>query len=213
MDEHIIEALGKTKITINNGKITKIEEPQIEYCPLFHKHRGIEKLNKKSIKENIKFRINDFGMCTSKRELYFDDFLSFGISETISTLLKEKIIDATIMVCEGAGTVILQNPRMVQGIGGRVSALIKTSPIKEIIEEIGEKNILNPRTVEINQIEGLKKAITRGYKKIAVTVAISSDLEEIRKIEKEYDDVEVYIFVVHTSKASIKDAKINIPHK
>ena len=212
MDEHIIEALGKTKITINDGKITKIEEPEVEYCPLFHKHRGIEKLNKETIRENIEFRINDFGMCTPKRKLYLDDFLSFGISETISTLISEKIIDTSIIVCEGAGTVIIKDPRMVQGIGGRVSALIKTSPIKEIIEEIGENNILNPKTVEINQIEGLKKAISQGYKKIAVTVALSADVEEIRKIEKEYDDVEVYIFVVHTTKASIEDAKTFFKH-
>lgn len=208
MDEHIIEALGKAKVTINDGKVTKIEEPLIEYCPLFHKHKGIEKLTKETIKENIEFRIEDFGMCTPQRILYMKDFLSFGISETISTLMEEKIIDATIMVCEGAGTVILQDPRMIQGVGGRVSALIKTSPIKEIIDEIGENNILNPKTVEINQIEGLKKAINQGYKKIAVTIALASDAEEIRELEKEYPDVEIYIFVVHTSKVSMEDAKI-----
>lgn len=212
MDEHIIEALGKAKVTINDGKVTKIEEPQIEYCPLFHKHRGIEKLNKETIKENIEFRIKDFGMCTPKRKLYLDDFLSFGISETISTLIEEKIIDTSIIVCEGAGTVIIKDPRMVQGIGGRISAFIKTTPIKEIIKEIGENNILNPKTAEINQIEGLKKAIKQGYKKIAVTVALSSDAEAIRTIEKEHSDVEVYIFVVHTSNASLEDAETFFKH-
>ena len=42
MDEHIIEAMGRAKITIKDGKVIDVEDPKIEYCPLFHKHRGID---------------------------------------------------------------------------------------------------------------------------------------------------------------------------
>ena len=44
MDKHVIEALGRARITVQDGKVVDVGEPKIEYCPLFHKHRGIEKL-------------------------------------------------------------------------------------------------------------------------------------------------------------------------
>ena len=79
MTEHIIEALGKSRITIENGKVVDVTEPEIEYCPLFDHHRGIKKLTKEVIAKNIQFRIDDFGMCTANRQLRMKDFLNFGI--------------------------------------------------------------------------------------------------------------------------------------
>ena len=89
MSEHIIEALGLSQITIKDGKVIEVTEPQVEYCPLFDHHRGIKKLTKEVIAENIQFRIDDFGMCTANRQLRMKDFLSFGISEIMCTLLVE----------------------------------------------------------------------------------------------------------------------------
>ena len=53
MDKHVIEALGKARVTVQDGKVVDVGEPKIEYCPLFHKHRGIEKLTEEEIKKNI----------------------------------------------------------------------------------------------------------------------------------------------------------------
>lgn len=69
MDEHVIEALGKARIKIKNGKVVEVGEPMLNYCPIFDKFRGIKHLDKKSIQENIQFRIDDFGMCTPDRKL------------------------------------------------------------------------------------------------------------------------------------------------
>ena len=206
MDEHIIEALGKSKIVIKDGKIVNIGEPKIDYCPLFHKHRNIEKLTKDKIKENIEFRIKDFGMCTAEREIRMKDFLTFGISEITSSLIEENIIDCAVMVCEGCGTVILDNPEIVQGVGGRVSGLIKTSPIPEIIEKIGIENVADPKNTTINQVEGVKLAINRGFKNIVVTFAGCDGLNEIQKLKDSNPDVNIYIFGVHTTGLSKKDA-------
>ena len=90
MEEHIIEALGKSRIVIQNGKVISVEDPVIDYCPLFDKYRGIKKLTKESIKDNIEFRIKDFGMCTENRRFPSEDFLSIGASEIISTLIKKE---------------------------------------------------------------------------------------------------------------------------
>lgn len=207
MSEHIIEALGLSKIRIKAGKVIEVSEPEVEYCPLFDHHRGIKKLTPEVIAENIQFRIDDFGMCTPKRQLRMKDYLNFGISEIMSTLLDENIIDCVVMVLEGCGTLIVNEPELVQGIGGRVSGLVKTSPIPELIAKFDEELIVNPETAEINQIKGIELAIKHGFKNIAVTVALASDSEKIKQLQKENPDINIYVFVVHTSKLSAEDAR------
>ena len=207
MSEHIIEALGKSRITVKDGKVIEVTEPEVEYCPLFDHHRGIKKLTTDVIAKNIQFRIDDFGMCTAERQLRMKDFLSFGISEIMCTLLDENVIDSVVMVLEGCGTLIVTEPELVQGIGGRVSGLVKTSPIPELIAEMGEENIVNPETAEIDQIEGIRLAISKGFKDIAVTIALASDIDEIERLKEENPDVNIYVFVVHTTKRTPEEAR------
>lgn len=207
MSKHTIEALGLSRVTVENGKVVDVTEPQVDYCPLFHKYQGIEKLTKESIAKNIQFRIDDFGMCTEKRQLRMKDFLSFGISEILSTLLKEGEIDCAIMVCEGCGTVIITESEMAQGVGGRVSGLVETSPIPEVIEGIGKENVVDSKTAKIDQVEGIRLAISKGYKNIAVTIALASDAEKINQLKKDYPDINIYVFVVHTSKRTPEEAR------
>lgn len=38
-----MEALGKTRVRVRDGRVVEVSQPLIEYCPLFHKYRGIEK--------------------------------------------------------------------------------------------------------------------------------------------------------------------------
>lgn len=205
-DEHVIEAMGKSRIVVKKGKVVEVSEPEIDYCPLFDKYRGIKQLDNQSITDNIEFRIGDFGMCTPDRVLRMKDFLSFGVSEILSTLLEEEIIDCVVAVCEGCGTVLLNEAEMVQGVGGRVSGLVSTTPIKEIIDSIGSENVLDPENCEINQLKGARKAIEKGYKNIAVTIVSAKDAQNLRQLEKEYEDVKIYIFVVHTTGLKEEDA-------
>lgn len=211
-DQHVIEALGKARVVVKKGKVIEVGKPEIDYCPLFHKYRGIKKITSQAIMENIEFRIEDFGMCTPQRMLKMRDFLSFGISEILSTLLDEGWIDCVVAVCEGCGTVILTDSELVQGVGGRVSGLVSTTPIEEITETIGRKNVLHPEQCTIDQAQGALKAIEMEYKKIAVTIVEAGDAEQLRKIEKRFNDVEIYLFVVHTTGTSQKDAETLFDH-
>ncbi|MGD1060890.1 MAG: DUF2099 family protein, partial [Methanomassiliicoccales archaeon] len=68
-DRHVIEALGRTRVVIENGRVTEVGEPQVIYCPLFYKKRGIEELTSDIVRQNIEFRIQDFGMCTPDRQM------------------------------------------------------------------------------------------------------------------------------------------------
>ncbi|MBI5680340.1 MAG: DUF2099 family protein [Methanobacterium sp.] len=207
MDEHVIEALGKTRIVVKKGKVVEVGEPKINYCPLFDKYRGIKEITPESARENIEFRIKDFGMCTPHRKLRMKDFLSFGVSETLGTLLEEKIIDCAVIVSEGCGTAIITDPEFVQGMAGRISAFLSTSPIIEIINTIEAENVLNPENAEINQIKGALKAIDMGYKNIAVTILSPEDAKKLRDLEKEYEDIKIYIFAAHVSEMSKEDSK------
>jgi putative methanogenesis marker protein 8 len=134
------------------------------------------------------------------------DFLSFGVSETLGTLLEEKIIDCAVIVSEGCGTTIVTDPEFVQGMAGRISAFLSTSPIIEIINAIGVQNILNPENTEIDQIKGALKAIDMGYKNIAVTILSPDDAQKLRGIESEHEDIKIYIFAAHVSEMSKKDS-------
>lgn len=207
MDEHVIEALGKARIVVRNGKVVEVGEPEINYCPLFDKYRGIKEITKEAAKENIEFRIEDFGMCTANRILRMKDFLSFGVSETLGTLLDEGIIDCAVIVSEGCGTVIVTDPEFVQGMAGRISAFLSTSPINEIIDAVGHQNVLDPESAEIDQINGALKAIDMGYKDIAVTIISPQDAEKLREIEMEHEGVNIYIFAAHVTGMSKEDAE------
>lgn len=206
-DKHIIEALGKTEIIIENGEITKIGEPNIDYCPIFGKYHNIEHITKEDIKKNIEYRINDFGMCTPNRKTKLKDMLSVGVSEILRSNVELGNIDCVVGACEGTGTVLITDPDTVQGVGGRVSGLISTTPIPEVINKLGKENILDPENATLNQLEGLKKALKLGYKNIALTILPSEMIKEIREYPVP-SDVNVYIFVAHTTKTKKEDVKM-----
>ncbi|WP_427003057.1 methanogenesis marker 8 protein [Methanobrevibacter intestini] len=208
MSEHIVEAIGLSKVTIKDGKVIDVSEPKLDYCPLFHHHRGMEKITKEAIWNNIQFRIDDFGMCTPNRKLRMKDFISFGISEIMSTLIEENVIDCAVVVCEGCGTLIVTESELVQGIGGRVSGLVKTQPIPELFDQLGIENILDPETAKIDQIAGIELAIKQGYKNMAVTIALAQDALKIQELKKAHPDVNIYTFVVHTSNRTKEEARI-----
>jgi putative methanogenesis marker protein 8 len=208
-DKHVIEALGKVRVVIENGEITEVGSSEVKYCPMFHAMHGVKELNEEFIRKNINFRIKDFGMCTPERIVEMDDAVTVGISEILKTNMEMGNIDCVVGACEGAGTVIMTNSRIVQGVGARVSGLVSTTPIPEVIEKLEQKDsvVLNSETAELNQLEGLKLAIDNGYKNIAVTILPSQMVREIREYPVD-DDVNVYIFVAHTTGANPDEVKM-----
>lgn len=208
-DRHVIETLGKVRVVIENGEITEVGSSEMKYCPMFHAMHGVEELDEEFIRKNINFRISDFGMCTPQRLIEMDDLVTVGISEILKTNMEKGNIDCVVGACDGAGTVIMTNPRVVQGVGGRVSGLVSTTPIPEVIQGLEQKGsvVLDSQTAELNQLEGLKIALEEGYKNIAVTILPSPVVEEIRNYPVD-DDVNIYIFVAHTTGAGMDEVKM-----
>jgi len=207
-ERHVMEVQGKTRVVVENGKVVEVGTPITEYCPIFDKVRGVKKFTPKTAKENVEFRMKDFGMFTTERELEMEIFVGFGASETFMTALRRGLLDTTVTVCDGAGTVITSNPKLCQGMGSRISGLIETTPIKGLIKRIEAAGgvVLDPETASIDQVAGVEKALELGYKKIGVSVANINDLREIRKIEKE-NGAEITAFGVHATSIPESEAK------
>lgn len=201
-DRHVFETLGKARVVIEDGEVVEIGKPVLSYCPLWEKMRGIKELNRQVIKENVEFRIRDFGMCTADRELELEVFVGFGTSETFMTALRRGLLDAAVTVCEGAGTVVTSNPALVQGIGARLSGVIETTPVEGILKKVKlkEGEVLNPPRIDQNA--GLQMAIRKGYERVGVTVATLEDAQKCRATSEN-----AVIFGVHLTGISRKDAR------
>jgi putative methanogenesis marker protein 8 len=204
-DEHIIEAIGRSRIVIRDGKVVEVGEAIIADCPLAKRFAyPIPAITKDAIKANIEHRIKAFGMCTATREVLDSrEFVGFGASELLSFGLKIGFIDAVVLACDGAGTVVVTKPEMVQGIGGRMSGLIRTSPHPSVIDRIEQDGgiVLDKKHAIIDQIAGVALAVSEGYHMIAVTVATPDVAAAIRKIHSD-----TFIFAVHATGLSAEDA-------
>jgi len=185
-------------VTISNGKVIKISKPTITHCPLagflYKGLKGSENFPisrlKIWLKKVIEEKITQFGFCTKDRVLW-DNGVSvpYGASEIIAYGLRSKIIDISVIVCDGAGTVTVSIPQVVQGIGGRMHSVLRTSAIPEVIERLhkyGCRTINNSGVID--QKRGVIEAAKEGYKNIAVTVNAyqGESLKSIRALEKQY---------------------------
>jgi putative methanogenesis marker protein 8 len=208
-DEHIMEAVGKTRVKIKKGIVVEVGEPLIKECPLAEKFsQPVFSFNKVSVRANMEERIRKAGMFTKDRELLSEeDFVPFGASEMLTTGLISSLIDAAVIASDGAGTVVVTKPALVQGIGGRMSGLIRTSPLKEVIDgiEANGGHVLDPHKATIDQVRGAALAKSLGHSRIAVTVASAKDAMEIREA-----DSEAMIIGVHLTGISKRDAELMV---
>lgn len=183
-DEHVLEAIGRSRVVVKEGMVIEVGPPMIRECPLAKKFSTpVDIITPEKVRRNIESRISSYGMCTENRLLESSqDFVTFGASEMISQGLRAKILGAAVIACDGAGTVITSNPDLVQGIGGRMSGLVSTSPIPKLIERIKSLGgaVLDGETARIDQVEGTDFAYQRGYSNVAVTITDPADGERIR---------------------------------
>jgi putative methanogenesis marker protein 8 len=205
-DIHVIEAVGRSKIIIRNGKVAEVSVSQLRQCPLAKKFAlPINDITPDAVKANIEHRMESWGMCQPHRKISGSvDFVGFGASELISCGILSGSLDAAVLACDGAGSVIVTTPEMVQGIGGRMSGLVSTSPLAEEIDRI-EKNggiVLDRVHATIDPVLGVSQAYEKGFRHVAVTVA-SADVAVA--IHEKHPDT--FIFGVHMSGIAEADAK------
>jgi len=124
------------------------------------------------------------------------------------TALHRGLLDACVTACEGAGTVITSSPTLAQGIGSRISGLVETTPIPELISRIEKAGgtVLDPKTAALDQVAGVEKAVDMGHKQIGVSVVCAPDVRKMRQLEKEHG-VEIVTFGVHVTGMGHEEAK------
>ncbi len=207
-DIHVLRYFSSF-ISVSDGKVINVTDPALSYCPLAgHLYNGLKSVDgadkeavKAEIKKAIESKIKDYGLFTAQRILASDNTaIQYGASEMLMFALNKKAVDAAVIVCDGAGTIITDKGGVVQGIGARVNSLLLTSPIKETIERLNELGcfVIFEKAL-IDQVRGVEKAIEAGYKKIAVTVS-GHDVEKLKEIRRmESENIAITILVVCTT--------------
>lgn len=193
----------------NGGNLTAIKATPIpiKYCSLMIKlleevggENALDIINSLNTDDRIK---QEKAMCKLINDIvikggYFDTNrplnsceanVLFGASETMSSAFKSGLIDAAVIVSNNLGTIITTNDCNTQGAVKRMTGLFHTSPSQKIMDTAYEEGIIPvfPYTAEIDQLEGVKKAISLGYKNIAVSVAADDNYlhEELKQLENE----------------------------
>lgn len=216
-DVHITRMFGSYVLLKNeNGslKAVRATEIPIKYCPLMLKLLKevggdyAETLIKTLESEDKE--LQEKAMCNLINEVvikggYFDTNrplnsceanVLFGASETMSSAFKNNLIDAAVIVSNNLGTIITTNASNTQGAVKRMTGLFYTSPSEKIVDTAIDSKIIPvfPYTANIDQLEGVKKAISLGYKNIAVSVAAGDNYLHKELAELEKDGVNIYKF-------------------
>ncbi len=170
--EHEIYCCG-SRVRISEKGVEVLSEPQVERCPLHDTLYGTERITVDTVRKSVERKISDFGFCCRERAFDAEPVVAYGASEMMRVWLEKRLIDCAVVVSEGAGTVITRNGRLVQAIGARLTGIVRTSAIPEIIDQIeaNEGLVLSREDARIDQLEGLRQAGQLGFKRVAVSVA------------------------------------------
>jgi putative methanogenesis marker protein 8 len=210
MSEHILE-MAKALVKVKDGKIEVLTNLMIHHCPLRNDLYGCGEESRETVEKILRKHIEEFGMFSPNRVLEIDQKpVGFGASEIIMDAMTEGLVDAAVVVCEGAGTAVITRPEVLQAVGAHMTGLISTQPIKETQDGLKQKGcLLLDDQCTIDQVGGYTKAIEAGFKKIVVTVTGHMASEAKRLQEKgEISGVKPIIFSVHNTGISDKEAKI-----
>jgi putative methanogenesis marker protein 8 len=184
--EHEIYCCG-ARVRISRRGVQVLTEPTVEHCPLHEAMYGTNKINAETVRKSVEKKIAGYGFCCANRMFDSEPIVAYGASEMMCFWLEKGLVDCAVVVCEGAGTVITANGRLVQSIGARLTGIIRTSPIKEVIESIEADGgvVLDRSSARIDQVAGVRRAISLGFKRVAVSVAgfQAKAIGEIRKLE------------------------------
>lgn len=195
------------RVIADESGVHVVSEPAVRSCPYVRATYKIEEIDKEVVRKIVERKIEEFGFFCPHRVLESELAVPFGSSEMISSVMGE-LLDCAVVVCDGAGSVITSNPQLVQGIGARMNGLLSTTPIPEVIDALrtrGGEVLDEPR---IDQIAGVKKAIEKGFKRIAVTVIgpMAKEIRELRDLEEEHS-VKLAIFSTCNTLAGEEDLK------
>jgi len=138
MSEHLLE-MAKAWVRVKDGKIEVLTDPLIGCCPLRRDLYGIKEESRETVERVLQGHMQELGMYSPKRVLELQEKpVSFGASEILMDAMNEGLVDGTVIVCEGAGTMVATRPDVLQAVGAHMTGLIETEPIAEIQEGLAK---------------------------------------------------------------------------
>ena len=210
--EHEFLCRGARVRVREGGEVEVLTEPAVRYCPFVEAFYGIRRIDRGAVERIVRLKMEKFGFCRPCRRFDFDLIVPFGSSEIMSTCMRKGLLDCAVTVCEGAGTVVAWGPDLVQGIGAMLTGILRTSPIEEVISYVVEHGgrPLDASDARIDQLEGVEKAISMGFKRIAVTVIgpRAEDVARLRELEAESPGIRIAIFSTCNTLVSAEQAEM-----
>jgi putative methanogenesis marker protein 8 len=201
MVEHLLE-MAKALVKIKDGKIEVLSDPKIASCPLRSDIYGWEKESRETVEASLKEHMQEMGMYRPNRVLEIAlEPVAFGASEILMDGMREGLVDAAVVVCEGAGTIVVSRPEVLQAVGAHMTGLLQTEPIKEIQEGLESRGcLLLDRHAGIDQVKGFEVAAQAGFKHIAITIAgeRANDAKALRGLGDMLKTIPL-ILAVHTT--------------
>jgi len=183
--EHMLEMAGAL-VRVRDGEIEVLTDPKVRWCPLRSGLYGHEVESRKTVESVLRGHMEELGMYGPHRVLELSDRpVSFGASEMIADAMRSGLVDAAVVVCEGAGTVVAARPEVVAALGAHMTGLVRTEPIEEVQSGLLERGcILLDDRGTIDQVEGYRRALAAGLERIVVTITgkRAFEAEEIRKL-------------------------------
>lgn len=202
MVEHLLE-MAKALVKIRDGKIEVLSDPRIASCPLRRGLYGWEKESRETVETALREHMQTMGMYGPDRVLETAlEPVAFGASEILMDGMREGLVDAAVVVCEGAGTVVTDRPEVLQAVGAHMTGLLRTEPVKEIQDGLLARGcLLLDRRAGVDQLKGFEMAALAGYKRIAVTIAgdRADDARALREKGDKDTDARPLILAVHTT--------------
>jgi putative methanogenesis marker protein 8 len=211
--EHLVEMAGAL-VRVRDGKIEVLSDPKVKWCPLRSGLYGIEAEARETVKSVLESHIEELGMYSPDRVLELSKRpVSFGASEMIADGMKAGLVDAAIVVCEGAGTVVATRPGVVAALGAHMTGLVKTEPIEEIQSGLRERGcLLLDDLCTIDQVEGYKRALRAGIENERIVVTITGkrafEAAEIKKMASTSAGEGPVIFAVHNLGVTEDEARV-----
>ena len=215
MVEHLLEMAGAL-VRVRDGEVEVLTEPKVKWCPLRSGLYGHEAESRETVESVLRSHIEELGMYGPHRVLELSERpVSFGASEMIADGMKVGLVDAAVVVCEGAGTVVATRPEVVAALGAHMTGLVRTEPIEELQAGLSERGcILLDDRCTIDQVEGYRRALAAGYQRIVVTITgkMAFEPEEIRNLASTSADGQAgegpVIFAVHNLDVTEDQAEI-----
>jgi putative methanogenesis marker protein 8 len=111
----------------------------------------------------------------------------YGTSEMFMMAMRRGIVDCAITASDGAGSIVSEDPSVVQGVGARMNGVFYTTPIKEVIEKYRALGCVVFDDARIDQVRAIRAAASAGYRRLAVTVNgfYGDSYREVRGLERE----------------------------